>query len=167
MRVSRSDPRPRMLAAAGLLLGIGGLVFFVLAVTRSGRFSSDSSPLQPADAEFNVGDAAARAAAIERDQTPLLFQDPADFQRPIWVNHLGDDDADGWYAFAAAIDSCTVEWDVDAGEFVDCDGARYASDGAGLPQFEVRVEDGEVIVDLAPDVPTTTSPPTTVVESGG
>jgi hypothetical protein len=156
-----------MLAAAGLLLGIGALAFFVLAVTRSGRFSSDSSPLRPTDAEFNVGDAAARAATIERDRTPLLFQDPADFQRPIWVNHLGDDDDDGWYAFAAAIDSCAVEWDVDAQAFEDCDGNRYPPDGAGLPQFEVRVEDGEVVVDLEPDAPTTTSPPMTVGESGG
>jgi hypothetical protein len=156
-----------MLAAAGLLLGIGLLVFFVLAVTRSGRFSSESSPLQPVDAEFNVGDASSRAAAIERDRTPLLFQDPADFERPIWVNHTGDRDDEGWSAFAAAVDDCEVEWDVDGQEFVDCDGNRYPADGRGLTRFDVRVEDGNVIVDLDPDEPTTTSPPTTVAESGG
>ena len=169
MPVSDRDPRPRMLAAAGLLLGIGGLVFFVLAVTRSGRFNSDSSPLRPVDAEFNVGDASARAAAIERDRTPLLFQDPADFARPIWVNHVGDSDDTGWSAFAAAIDSCSIEWDVVSREFVDCDGARYPPDGAGLPQYDVRVDDGAVIVDLSPDEPTTTarSSSTTIAESGG
>jgi hypothetical protein len=159
-----------MLAAAGLLLGIGALVFLVLAVTRSGRFGS-SSPLRPSDAEFNLGDASARAAAISRDRTPLLFQDPADFERPIWVNHLGSDaDSDtGWYAFAAAIGSCEVSWDVDRQEFVDCDGQTFPADGTGLRQFDVRVEAGEVIVDLDPDSPTTTvaSSSTTIPESGG
>ncbi|MGH9118415.1 MAG: hypothetical protein ACRD0A_11255 [Acidimicrobiales bacterium] len=82
-----------MLAAAGLLLGVGGLVFFILAVTGSGRCNAASSPLRPTDAEFNVGDAGARAAAIERDRTPLLFQDPADFARPIWLSRVGDDRA--------------------------------------------------------------------------
>ena len=154
------------MAAAGLLLGIGGLVFFILAVTGSGRFDTGSSPLRPTDAEFNVGDAAARAAAIERDRTPLLFQDPADFVRPIWVSHVGDDPEDGWYAFGAARGECAVEWDVEAQEFVDCDGRRYPVDGDGLDRFEVRVEDGEVIVDLEADDPTT-STATTISESGG
>jgi len=169
MPVSSSDPRPRILAAAGAVLGITGLVFFVLAVTGSGRFSTESSPLRPTDAEFNVGDAAARAEAIERDRTPLLFQDPADFERPIWVQHLGGDAEEGWYAFAAAVDGCAVEWDVGDQAFAGCDGARYPADGSGLPQFEVRVEDGDVIVDLATDEVTTTVPSssTTIAESGG
>ena len=169
MPVSRSDPRPRILAAAGVVLGIAGLVFFGLAVTRSGRFSPESSPLRPADAEFNVGNAEARAEAIERDRTPLLFQDPADFERPIWVTHVGDDLEEGWYAFTAAIGSCVVEWEISAQEFVDCDGRRYPADGSGLPQLDVRVEDGNVIVDLSTDESTTTapSPSTTIAESGG
>ncbi len=164
MPVSRRDPRPRVLAAAGLLVGIGGLVFFILAVTGSGRFNSDSSPLRPVDAEFNVGDAEARAGAIERDRTPLLFQDPADFERPIWVSHVGDDPEQGWYAFVAAVGTCTVDWDLDAQEFVDCDGNRYPADGAGLEPFDVRVDHGELIVDLEQDAPTTTtsSIPTTI-----
>jgi hypothetical protein len=158
-----------MLAAAGLLLGIGGLVFFILAVTGSGRFNADTSPLRPTDAEFNVGDAEARAAAIERDRTPLLFQDPADFVRPVWLSHVGDDPDEGWYAFVAARGSCAVDWDLDAQEFVDCDGRRYPVDGDGLEQFDVRVEDGDVIIDLEADEPTTTDPatPTTIAESGG
>jgi hypothetical protein len=161
-----------MLAAAGLLLGIGGLVLLLLAVTGSGRFNDESSPLRPADAEFNMGSASARAEAIERDRTPLLFQDPADFDQPIWVNHLGGAAEEGWVAFAAAIGSCSVEWDVDAQEFVDCDGATYPADGTGLPQFDVRVDDGEVVVDLDPDEPTTTGgggpgSSSTIAESGG
>ena len=159
-----------MLAAAGLLLGIGVLVLLLLVVTRSGRFNTESSPLRPVDAEFNMGDATARAEAIERDRTPLLFQDPADFDQPIWVNHLGGDVDDGWVAFAAAIGTCAVEWDVDAQEFVDCEGTTYPADGTGLPQFDVRVDDGDVIVDLDPDEPTTTGAPgssSTIAESGG
>jgi hypothetical protein len=141
-----------MLAVAGLVLGLGGLVYLALAVTGAGRFDPETSPLRPADAEFNVGDAEARAAAIERDRTPLLFQDPAASERPIWVNHVGDDPATGWYAFGAtAGDGCVVEWDVDEQEFFDCNDVRYPPDGLGLTQYEVRVDDGDVIVDLQPE----------------
>jgi hypothetical protein len=152
-----------MLAIAGLVLGVGGLVFLLLAVLGLGRFNPTSSPLRPSDAEFDVGDAEARAEAIERDRTPLLFQDPAEFVRPIWVNHIGDDPGTGWFAFAAADGDCEIEWDVDAQEFADCDGRRYPPDGEGLPQYQVRVEDGNVVVDLEAD-PTTTRP--TIPESG-
>jgi hypothetical protein len=151
-----------MLAAAGIVLGLGALVVVILAVTRSGRFA-ENSPMRATDAEFNVGDAAARAEAIDRDRTPLLFQDPADFERPVWVNHLGDDPDSGWVAFAAAIDRCDVAWQVDAQEFRDCSGMRYAPDGTGLTQYEVRVEHGDVLVDLTPDEEATT---TTIPESG-
>lgn len=164
MPVSQRDPRPRLLAAAGLLLGVGGLVYLVIAVAGVGRFDPETSPLRPTDAEFNVGDAEARAAAIERDRTPLLFQDPASSERPIWVNHVGEDPEAGWFAFAATDGDCVVTWDVEAGEFVGCDGARYPPDGEGLTQYEVRVEDGHVVVDLMPDEPTTA---TTIPESGG
>jgi hypothetical protein len=152
-----------MLAVTGFVLGVGGLVFLLLAVLGVGRFNPTSSPLRQSDAEFDIGDAEARAAAIERDRTPLLFQDPARFVDPIWVNHVGDDPDSGWFAFAAADGDCEIVWEVDAQEFVDCDGERYPPDGQGLPQYEVRVEDGNVVVDLETDT-TTTGP--TIPESG-
>jgi hypothetical protein len=148
-----------MLAAAGLLVGLGGVVLLILLVTGGGRFSRESSPLRPVDPEFNAGDAEARAAAIERDGVPLLFPDPAGGERPIWLNHLGDDPEEGWVAFDAQVGAgCLVDWEADTEEFVDCNGDRYPPDGEGLPQYDVRVEDGEVIVDLHPDEPTTVSP---------
>ncbi len=153
-----------MLAAAGLLVGVGGLVFIILVITGAGRFNQESSPLRPSDPEFNVGEAEARAETIERDNHPLLFPDPAAGERPIWVNHVGDDAEDGWVAFAAHTDTnCLVEWDAGRAEFVDCDGTRYPPDGEGLTQYQVEVEDGDVIVDLLTDPATTVS---SIPESG-
>jgi hypothetical protein len=153
-----------MLAAAGLVLGLAGVVLLILLVTGGGRFDPESSPLRPADPEFNAGSAEARAATIERDGVPLLFPDPAGGDRPIWLNHLGEDPEEGWVAFDARVGSdCLVEWDAGAEGFVDCRGDRYPPDGEGLRQYDVRVDEGEVVVDLQPDAPTTVS---AIPESG-
>jgi hypothetical protein len=158
--VSRSDPRRALIVALGAVVAAGGLFFLVVALSGEG----EQVQLGGSDVEFEVGDAAVLAAAIERDNTPLLFQDPAGGRRPIWVQHVGADPAEGWLAFDAQVGGCALEWDAGAGQFVDCDGARYPGDGEGLPQYEVRVEDGDVIVDLVVDEDTTT---TSITRTGG
>ncbi|CAN5287536.1 hypothetical protein BH18ACT4_BH18ACT4_04320 [soil metagenome] len=164
MPVSRSDSRRAVLigvAAAAAAAAVG-----LLVISLSGEKNEVS--FGGGDAEFVVGDAEARARAIDRDRTPLLFQDPARFERPIFVQHLGDDPDDGWVAFDAQVGGCALEWDRSAQRFVDCDGRRYPADGEGLDRYQTRVDDGEVVVDLDPDDETTTTgqPTTTILRTG-
>lgn len=138
----------------GLAGVVAAIALFFLVVSLTGndvevRFGSD---------RFEVGPAAARAAAIARDETPLLFNDPSGGGRPIWVQHLGDDPETGWLAFDAQVGGCALDWDREAQEFVDhCTGTRYPQDGQGLAQYPTTVEDGNVVVDVSPDPSTTTT----------
>ncbi len=133
------------------------LVGIVLLANASG----DEVKVGNSRLEFDVGPAANRAAEIRRDRTPLLFQDPASFSRPIWVQHLGDSDEQGWTAFDAAVNGCATKWDKDAATFTDCSGRTYPANGEGLFGYPVSVRDGEVLVNLHPEVSTTTSTSTT------
>ena len=137
--------------ALGAIVAAGAIVFLAAAL-GGGLGSGESTPFGPDDPEFDIGPAEARAETIERDGVPLLFADAAEGQTPIWVNHVGEDPDEGWVAFDAATSAdCVVEWRTDEREFEDCDGRRYPPDGEGLHQYEARVEDGAVIIDLAPD----------------
>ncbi|MGQ0616801.1 MAG: hypothetical protein ACT4PW_07390 [Acidimicrobiia bacterium] len=153
MPVAPSDNR------RNTIIGIGGLVFgvmlilIVLFANSTGDGGSDGAAQAPGArrSEFDAGPAKARAAAIERDRYPLLFQDPAVFTRPIWVQHLGSDPLRGWLAFDAAVEGCALAWEPDAQEFRDCAGRAYPPDGEGLRAYPVRVtRDEHVVVDLNP-----------------
>lgn len=133
-------------AVAGILTAVVLLVV-ILGAVRGGRVE-----LNLGDDEFRAGDAESQAASIERNG-PLLFPDVAGGDRDIVVQHLGDDPEEGWLAFDArppgASRDCFAQWDEGSGQFFDtCDGTVYPADGEGLARHPVRVEDGEVIVDL-------------------
>src|SRR5205823_4049788 len=101
-----------------------------------------------------------RATAIERDQTPLLFQDPVKFERPIFVQHTGRDPKTGWTAFDAVTDadrSCVLTWHRETQDFTDCKGARLPADGGSQHQYPTRIDHDDLIVDLNPDATTTSS----------
>ena len=124
------------------------LVVFVVRLASTG------------DAEANLGDpvlelgrADSLARAIERDRTPLVFQDLLQRSRDLFVQHEGADPATGWRAFEAhAPDqprTCQLRWDADARRFADpCTGATYPPDGAGLTQYRTEVRDNRLVVDL-------------------
>jgi hypothetical protein len=139
-------------AVAGILTAIVLLVV-VVALARGGRVE-----VRLGDEEFRAGDAESQAESIER-QGPLLLPDVSGGTRDIVLQHVGDDPRDGWLAFDArppgASRDCFARWEAGAGQFVDtCDGTVYPADGEGLTRYDVRVEDGEVIVDLrAPQAP--------------
>jgi len=89
---------------------------------------------------------------IARDG-PILYADAAGGRRDIWLQHLGGDPAGGWFAFDArrpgAGRDCTLQWQAPAAVFLDpCDGTIVEGHGEGLPAYEVRIDDGELIVDL-------------------
>ncbi|MGH9187110.1 MAG: hypothetical protein ACRD0U_15025 [Acidimicrobiales bacterium] len=150
MPVARSDPRRAIIIALGAIVAAGTLVFLVVAL-GGGLGNDEPTPFGSDDPEFQVGDAEAIAAEIDGDG-PITFPDVATGRVPIWVNHIGQDPEEGWVAFDAIVgDECRVNLDQDRSRFVDCQGRTYPADGGDLPHYDVRVEEGDVIVDLNPD----------------
>ena len=98
-----------------------------------------------------------------------MFPDPLGGDRQRILQHLGNDPGAGWYAFDArrseARSECFLEWKREARVFVDsCDGEIVEADGAGLPQYEVRIREGRLEVvfgsPMQPTQPSTTLAPT-------
>jgi hypothetical protein len=154
------SPRSIALGIAGLALGIVlVIVLFVVAIpslTEDNRIQ-----VRLGDDVFAAGNAEQRAAAIAADG-PILLGDVASGQRDVYVAHLGDDPATGWYVFDARRPGtgrdCTLRWDP-SGSFTDpCDGSTVPADGGDLPHYDVEVgEDGTLVVDLVMRTTTTSS----------
>lgn len=143
---------------AGVVMGIIVFVVVLKIIDTNARGGSTT-----AGREFDVGDARQRAQAVARDATPLLFQDPLDRDRDIYVQHLGGSD---WVAFdvraPGGARTCVLRWERAAQRFADpCTGAYFAADGTGLVSYPARVDDrGRLLVDLrSPRPPTTTTSP--------
>ncbi len=156
---SRRPPSTATLVFTGLAgVGIGVLIFLVVLSLTDTR-----STEQAAEAKFRVGSAERLAPDVARDG-PLLFQDPLNRSRDIYVQHLGGDD---WRAFDArspgAARRCVLTWRNDDRTFVDpCDGRTYPADGTGLVSYPTEIDDdGRVVVDLNAPAPVTTPPTTT------
>lgn len=133
-------------AVVGVVLGIA--VMLVVANLAS----TGDVEVRLGDEDFTVGDAEVLAAAVERDDQPLLFQDLLGEDLDVWVNHVEEDPLFGWVAFDARRPDqprdCILEWDRDADAFVDpCDGTVVPADGGDQPSYPTRVtEDGDVVV---------------------
>ena len=155
MPVAKSDPR------RATIIGIVGVVVgtvMILAVLFAGSLGGDSSHTSSSRAKFDVGPAKDRAAAIERDQTPLIFPDTATGANPIVVQHTGSDAKSGWSAFdATSREGCGLTWHRDTHDFTDCDGTRFPADGGSLHHSPTTVDNDDLIVDLDPNATTTTS----------
>lgn len=111
------------------------------------------------DDRFEVGDAENLARIIAEDDQPVLFPDPANFSRSIYVDHQGDDPATGWIALSAFVPAqprCTLTYEPDVGMFTigdeqpaSCDrDTTYPRSGAGLRVYATEVVDGTLTVDL-------------------
>jgi hypothetical protein len=121
------------------------LVLWVTDLARSGEVR-----VRIGDDTFRPGRAEVLAEVIA-EKGPLLVADVAGGDRDLILQHLGPGPEQGWHAFAArpldAPRDCFAQWDAGARHFVDsCDGTVYPADGAGLPSFPVRINDGELEV---------------------
>ena len=157
---------------------LGGIFLVVLGICVAGGvlFYAADAP----DVDVNLGDDEFRledldgAAARIAENGPDIFPDLVGGNRPIMVNHVGDDLEEGWVAVVAiapGTDACIVEWDADAGEFEDCEGTNYPADGEGLTQFTATpdVEDDVLLIDLGrarPEDPDDESPDDSIVITG-
>ncbi|MCH7789918.1 MAG: hypothetical protein IH940_10835 [Acidobacteria bacterium] len=147
---------PRITARSAVVVGVSGviaaclLIAFVLWATSSGNIEYKAG-----DSDFRNIDASEIADEIT-DRGPITWANPGNNARPIWLQHLGNDEIRGWYAFDARVpgrSGCFAVWDEDTTLFIaDCDETlTFPKDGHGLDQFPVRVESGEVIVDINAD----------------
>jgi hypothetical protein len=117
------------------------------------------------DERFNAGRTDRQAQEIaDGGGLPILYPDLVGQDRPIFIQHLGDDPDEGWVAFGAFDPddpSCLILLDRDAGILVnECDGSvTYPLSGEGLRQYPVSIEDGEIIVDVNELTTSTTAAP--------
>jgi hypothetical protein len=131
-------------ALAGVLGGV--LVFAAISAlvgsgTAKSKLGSDV---------FKVGKAKNQGQFIDR-HGPLLFADPLQKGRDIYVVHLGDNKFAAFEVHPPGEPkSCTVKWDEKAKVFRDSCGDRtYPIDGSGLVRYNASVDkDGDLIVDL-------------------
>jgi hypothetical protein len=137
------------------------MVFLILQMNRLVDGAGDVS-FDLGDSIFRPGDARQLADDIEREG-PFLLPDAAGGDTDIWLNHVGDDDGSGWWAFVARPPTsprgCFVDWVADDMTFVDsCEGTVYPATGEGLPQLAVSVgAGGELSVDLGSPAATATA----------
>jgi hypothetical protein len=147
---------------------LGGIFFLVVGICIAGAWLALTADSTDVDVnlgtdEFEINDIDGLAARIA-DDAPEAYGDPTNGNRPIIINHLGDDVETGWIVILAISpdsDSCAINWDDDDQVFRDCEGETYPPDGEGLDQFPTRVEDDTLFVDLgrgrpdeqAPDAP--------------
>jgi hypothetical protein len=143
---------PQLRAVVIAAIGIIGGLALVFVVASGGDQDDSGLQFQLGDEEFEAGVATLQADEID-ENGPITYPDPANFDEPIWVQHLGDDAERGWYAFDAVVDGeCIVNWQAESEEFVDCNGVSYLADGTGLRQFTVRIDEGELFIDLSTEL---------------
>ena len=136
-----------------VVVGLVSVAAGVALVWGMSRLASTGDvTVQLGDDTFEAGDPAHMSQVIATDG-PILYADAAGGNRDIWLQHVGNSPTEGWYAFDAhrpgAGRDCTLQWRQAAAVFSDpCDGTIIEAHGEGLPSYDVRIEDGELIVDL-------------------
>jgi hypothetical protein len=111
------------------------------------------------DDRFDAGRVENLARIIEEDGQPILFPDPANFSRSIYVDHQGGDPTTGWIALSAFVPDqpeCTLTFDPEVDLFTiddaqpdSCDrDTTFPRSGAGLRVYATEVLDDTLTIDL-------------------
>jgi hypothetical protein len=140
----------KALAIAAVAIVLIGVVagFVAMAASRG------DVEIRLGDERFNAGQTDRLAEEIaDGGGLPFLYQDLVGNDRHLFVQHVGDDEDEGWIAFGAFDPddpSCAVLIDRDEKVLVNgCDETvTYPLDGEGLKQYPVSVEDGRIYVDV-------------------
>jgi hypothetical protein len=163
----------RALAVGGAAIAIIAVTLFLAATVLSDR---NSTELRLGDQTFQGGNAERLAEEID-DRGPIIYPDVSGAkERDIILQHIGNDPDTGWFAFRAQPPAkgrdCFWRWQADEQLFrASCADALTApADGEGLERFPVKVEDGQLDVDLnaasRTTTTTTSTTTTTIAESG-
>ena len=106
---------PRTIFFVVISLGVGiALLFAVIKLAGDGDIQ-----IKLGVDIFDVGDAEQRAERIRNDKAPLLFPSLNGVSRPIYVQHLGDDYLDDWFAIDDPYSGEFLESETTAEEFFD------------------------------------------------
>jgi hypothetical protein len=142
----------RAVVLTGIAGVLAGVLVFVGIVSLAGSGKAKS---KLASDVFKVGKAKNQAVIVDRNG-PLLFADPLQRGRDIYLDHLGDA---RWAAFEVhppgEPKSCTVKWQPQTRSFRDpCGGRLYPADGTGLTRYSAYVDKkGDLVVDLRRPLP--------------
>ena len=153
-RRRRRDRNRAVVVASALGLGLAALLVWLVV----GYASENPDKVNLGSERFVVGSADRLANRIDEQRAPFLFKDPLSSSagRELYVQHLGDDERQGWLAVEAYAPGaprevrCILDWDIDRQRFVDpCGDAEFPPDGEGLVHYPTGVDDrGAVVVDL-------------------
>lgn len=152
MPVAQGGPTPARQALTVGIAAILGLLAIAFLVTRFDRLAGGgTTQVDVGGSVLPIGEADDLATVVA-EEGPFLFPGPTGSGRDLWLQHRGDDPAEGWTAFAVrapgAEPDCLTEWRAEGERFVDtCDGTEYAADGDGLTPYPVSV-DGDGVLTL-------------------
>jgi hypothetical protein len=141
--VARTNPRRALLVGLAAIVFALGLIAIVLVANGARNASGGGS--------FDSASATELVRLQERDGVPALFPDPVGGRQPIFVWHEGDDPEAGWVAYDALVDGEPLVLDLDELVLRAPDGSEFPFTGEGLPQYDVEVVDGRLVVALQPD----------------
>ena len=154
MPVAKGGPAPaRQAVVVGLGAALGVLAILFLVFQADRLIGGTDLDIQISDGIYKPGPVDELAAGID-ESGPLLLSDPAGGDRDLWLSHTGEDDDDGWQAFAVRPPTkardCFVQWTEADRTFVDnCDGTVYPENGEGLPRYPVSIDaDGNLSINL-------------------
>jgi hypothetical protein len=146
------DRRRTRLVVGAALAGVAVAAALMLLVVRFASQRPDDVNL--GKDRFEVGRADVFARAVERDG-PILFKDPLTSRpgREIYVQHLGADEEEGWFALDAYApgapreERCILRWDRVDEVFTDpCGDVEIPADGEGVRTYAGEVDDRRVVV---------------------
>jgi hypothetical protein len=151
--VEQRDPRQTFKAVTLGVAAVGAAVGFLLLVL----WFTDRGAVEIAlgDDTFEAGRTDIIADEI-RQNGPIRYADLIGGRRNIILQHLGDDDLVGWYAFdlirPGQPNECQLEWNVAGQVFRDsCDDAEIPPTGFGQPDYPVEIEEGRISIDFRAD----------------
>lgn len=113
--------------------------------------NSGSSVVGSNNGRFAAGNAESLAEQIDKGG-PINLSDVSGRgqQRPVILNHIGDEPETGWYAFEARpsdIEDCFIAWIPDEEVFgAECTTRTFPPDGDGLEQIPVEVDDEGTLI---------------------
>lgn len=142
--------RTSVIVGAASILGLIAMVFLA---SRILNLASDGELQVSADQQVFVLEDAEQWAKDIAERGPVAFPDATGRDRDIYLQHIGEDEKTGWYAFGVrprdAPTDCVAIWQPDSRTFVDsCDGTVFPEDGEGLPSYPVEYSDGDLVIDI-------------------
>lgn len=146
---SRTRAQRSRALVLGTLVSVALAALLVVVAVRFAARNPEQANLGSPVLRLDAG----RVAAEVAERGPVLFKDPLNRDREIYVQHLGSDPERGWvairaYASRVSLD-CLLRWEPAKRRFVDpCTRRSYPADGKGLTTYPAPAAGGVVRIDL-------------------